>query len=104
MRSAESRVQVCPTWRGVGAFKEERGSDPMDQFCIYFNPSDFPGRFVVRRWRIFSNREGRMQIEPDKEPEGIVDTIEAARALIPCGLCQIPRAPQDDPSIVEVWI
>lgn len=34
----------------------------------------------------------------------VATTLEALRELIPQGLAMIPRAPSDDPVIVETWL
>lgn len=70
-------------------------------YAIYENPRDFPGKFVVRRWAIV---RGGMEPLPEAEPLGVVDTIEAARALVPQGLYPLGRQEQDDAVIREVWI
>lgn len=70
-----------------------------DFYVITANPSDFPGKHVVRRWRfqVFSSR-------PDVEPHAVVDTLDEARASIPAGRSRFRRAPADDPVIVETWL
>lgn len=68
-------------------------------FAIYQNPTDYPGRFVVRGWTWTAS-----SLAPDAEPTAVVDTLDAARAAIPAGLVCEPRAPGDDPVIVEVWL
>jgi len=57
-------------------------------FSIYENPTDYPGRFVVRGWTSTAS-----SLAPD-----------AARAAIPAELVCEPRAPGDDAVIVEVWL
>jgi hypothetical protein len=66
------------------------------QFTIYHRPDDAPDHWVVREWRIF-----RGNAEPG--PARIVDSLEDARAIVPAGMICIPRAPDDDPKIVETW-
>lgn len=73
-------------------------TDFLYQFVIYKHPSDFPEHFVVRRWRI-----GQGGLVPDPEPLGEVDNIDDARALVPHGLVNLGRMPDDDPIIFEVW-
>ena len=71
----------------------------MRQYVIYFNPSDFPGRYVVRGWTA-----GIGECQPDAEPLGVVDNLEAARAKIPPGLHRLSRLPGEDSVIVETWL
>ncbi len=75
-------------------------SNPVtEQYCIYWDPSDYPKRFVVRRWSI--NEDG----EPIPDPECIVRTrLTGARKVIPPGFVRIGRDKRDDKTIVEVWI
>lgn len=71
----------------------------MIQFVIYCHPSDYPDKFVVRRWVI-----GEKPV-PDKEPHIVCDSLEKARESIPNShrAC-IQRMTDDDPVIVEVWL
>jgi len=73
-------------------------------WVIYENPSDFPGRFVVRPQRIYPG--GQVEIPP--EPTAVVDSLELARWHVNAGrapgdLTWFPRQSEDDPSIVETW-
>ena len=68
----------------------------LPQFVVYRSPQDFPGKYVVRMWRIKDRMGPTNLIE-------IFDTLEQARGFIPCGLCCLPRFEQDDATIVEVW-
>lgn len=68
-------------------------------YTIYQNPSDFPGKFVVRQSLITEN--GINLVDP---PVSITETLEEARQTIPEGLTLIPRLPYDLPVIVECWI
>lgn len=66
------------------------------QFVIYEYPADYPEHFVVRRW----------EITPGSALPGdgsLHDTLEEARTMVPPGLVCLPRAPDDDAAIVEVW-
>lgn len=75
----------------------------MTQWIVYFNPSDYPGLYVVRPWDIV-----RGELEPRSRREHwLCSTLEEARALIlrgDPGLYCLPRNPGDDPVIVEVWL
>lgn len=77
----------------------------MIQYVIYGNPTDHPGRFVVRRWHI----DGKPPIGFRSEPTLMADcpTLEQARKAVqteaPGHVC-LQRCEHDDPSIVEVWV
>ena len=62
-------------------------SDGLAVYVIYANPSDYPGKYVVRRQVVTSTA-----IVNDAEPLGVVDTLDQARALLPVML------------IVETWL
>lgn len=69
-------------------------------YTVYFNPRDFPGLYVMRPFV----PKGEIA-----EPMGIAwtgKTLDEVRAKIPrdLGLVCVPRASQDHPSVVEVWI
>jgi hypothetical protein len=70
----------------------------MNQYVIYNNPKDYPGKFVVRQWII----------GPGTVHSGelicIASTIEEARAKMPHGVEQLPVFESDDPVIAEVWM
>jgi hypothetical protein len=72
----------------------------LSMWTIYDHPTDVPEPFgfVVREWQI-----GPAGAEPMSEARFAM-TLEAARELIPPGLYCLPRQPEDDPVIVEVWI
>lgn len=63
-------------------------------WVIYERPWDYPNNFVARAW------------EFDKPTEEILlgDSLEEVRQLLPAGLFRMPRAPTDDPVIVETWL
>lgn len=76
---------------------------PMDRalqmHVIYDHPIDFPEHFVVRVW-VIPPLGGEMP----SRGYVLASTIEEARAAIPAGLFCMPRLPDDDPAIVEVWL
>lgn len=73
---------------------------PLDMWVIYDHPADFPDVFVARRWEVL--REERATADIIK-----ADTLEQVRFVIErekhCSV-MLPRQPNDDPKIVEVWI
>lgn len=66
----------------------------LEIYVIYQNPNDYPGKFVVRRWR---------GLTPDPHAE-VRTTLTAARAAVPPGLVLLSRCPDDDPCIAETWL
>ena len=63
-------------------------------WTVYDSPIDLPGRFVARKWLLDQPTSELLQ---DK-------TLDGLRGKLPQGLTLLPRAPQDDPKIVETWI
>ena len=79
--------------------EESLDRDEVRVWVIYQDPSDYPGKFVVRR-----QVAGRGGVTADREPVAVVESIEAARAVLPSGLYRMHRHSEDDPVIVETWI
>jgi hypothetical protein len=76
----------------------------MTQWVVYFNPSDFPGLFVVRPWDIV---KGSPEPVARRAEHWVCGSLEEARALIlrgDPGLVCLARDPSDPPPIVEVWL
>lgn len=70
-------------------------AETIELLVVYKDPSDYPGKFVVRRWR--------NQV-PDSEPLMVCDSLEHARMAIPRDAGFLGRYEQDDPAILEVWL
>lgn len=72
----------------------------MLQYCIYLDPKDFPGRFVVRRMDVSGK-----QVVPEARPLGVLKTLDDARKLVPetHSFC-MPRMHGDDEVILETWM
>lgn len=68
-------------------------------YVIYFNPTDFPNKHVVRGFEI---KDG--DTIPQQYPECVVNTIDEARSYIPKGMIWIDRFENDDPCIVESYL
>jgi hypothetical protein len=71
----------------------------LTMFTIYDSPTNYPGRFVVRRWDIV-----RGQAEPQPREEVACATLCEARAYVPPGMERTVRDPSDVPCIVETWL
>lgn len=74
-------------------------SEPVEMFAIYKNPSDYPDRYVLRRWLVTDGG-----FVSDKHPMAVWSNLEEIRGEIPKGKVNIGRKPEDDPVIVEVWV
>jgi hypothetical protein len=72
---------------------------PMQMYCIYENPKDFPGKFAVREWLVAD-----AVVNAVVKVHAVVATLEEARATIPTGLIRSPRTDGDDACIVETWL
>lgn len=70
------------------------------QYAIYENPSDYPGRFVLRKWVVVRGNPNPLA---SPFPTCIATTIEVCRNAIPPGMVMI-KPKGGDPSIVEEWI
>lgn len=82
-------------------------------WVIYFNPTDYPGKYVLRAHDVFAGNP-----EPVIRPTCVVrSSLEEARAACPTfqmhehdgrtyatELVRMERHPSDDPTIVETWI
>jgi len=68
-------------------------------FAVYYNPTDYPGLFVVRR-----QVAGRGTVMADPNPLAVAPTLEGARLCIPPGVERFDRHPDDDQVIVETWM
>jgi hypothetical protein len=67
-------------------------------YVVYWNPKDFPGKFVVRRW-------GYTKFTPEpKEVIAVGLDLDEVREKIPAGLYRQSREKGDDSAIVEVWL
>lgn len=70
----------------------------MQAWTIYFNPSDFPGQYVTRRFDLVDG-----QALPSEEAY-VEGAIEQARHHVPQGLVRFERMPGDEPTILECWL
>lgn len=68
-------------------------------FTVYENPRDYPGQFVVRRWREMA---GAFKADPVLLYVG--PSLDDARAALPAGLHCVGRKPGDDMAILESWM
>jgi hypothetical protein len=68
-------------------------------WVVYWNPRDYPGRYVVRRQWV-----SRGDVYKEDYPKIVTKFLSEARDVIPDGLVNIGRMPEDDDVILEVWL
>ena len=88
------------TWNMTRTIRLENFDDldlsdyTMPLFTVYYNPDDFPGRFVVRLWDM-----------EQSTPFAILgESLEDVRSKLPHGLHRLPRNTNDAPAIIETWL
>lgn len=74
-------------------------ADKLLIWTVYNNPSDYPGKYVVR-WFCLAGDGAYTAAQPTI----ITDTLEEARAALPQGLHRLGRGTNDDHTIVETWV
>jgi hypothetical protein len=73
----------------------------MQQFVVYNSPDDYPGKYVLRRWWV---KQGEPEPVSDPAPVIVATSLSDVRAAVPFGLYCVPRAPNDEPCVHEVWL
>lgn len=68
-------------------------------WTVYDHPRDFPNNFVARRWLITA---AGPKATDDVVVMAKLDSFRAAMQR--CGRVCLPRRPNDDPVILEVWL
>lgn len=68
----------------------------LTMYVIYSHPADFPKSCVCRVWHGMTPEPGL--------PHIIGPTVADVRAMLPVGLTNIGRHPDDEAAIAEVWI
>lgn len=67
-------------------------------YCLYFDPKDYPGCYVVREW---------INGDPNPLPLIVTKTLEEARAAVfekrPDAV-KVVRSAEDDKVILESWL
>lgn len=75
-------------------------SDELPVYTVYYNPADFPGQYVVRRFVVTSGSAP----QADESPLYVGDSLERARDIIPPGLYCFSGDAADEPIVVESWM
>jgi hypothetical protein len=71
----------------------------LNMWTVYTRPREHPdARWMARRWIV-----GPGHLEPTCDMF-TADSLAELRMLLPAGLHCQPRQPNDDPTIVEVWL
>ena len=87
-------------WDAESYFREISENPFLSVWTVYFNPRDFPGKYVARRFNLF-----RGEMEPKASNEHFVaNSIDEVRRLLPMGLVCLQRSDGDDAKIVETWL
>jgi hypothetical protein len=73
----------------------------MTQWVVYWNPSDYPGKYVVRGVDIVRGPPAGFIFHPEC---ATFDSLEDARAALPPHLYRLERHTSDAVPIVEIWI
>lgn len=71
----------------------------MTFYAVYYNPTDFPGEWVVRRWVLV---DLLVRAEPQLWGQGA--TLQEVRRLRPPETLILPKREDDDPALWEVWV
>lgn len=72
---------------------------PIKFLVVYENPTDYPGKFVVRRWRVFLGGA-----YTDAEPLLVCETLEETSKLLRPGAINVAVDGFEDRAIREVWL
>lgn len=74
-------------------------TDALVMWTVYDHPTDFPNDYVARKWEL------------DSTGVHATDEVILHRRLAAVrgqmrvrGLTRLPRFPQDEPKIIEVWL
>jgi hypothetical protein len=97
----EVRVKAPKAYRALLSAKvsyESLDKSILQLFTVYRYPSDYPDKYVLRRWDI--GRNGSRATSWVRT----ADMLEEIRSFVPYGLCRMMRNPEDDPCIEETWI
>ena len=68
-------------------------------YTIYDNPTDYPGRVVLRRFTV--TKDGTAA---DPDPIYVGNSVAEARAAVPAGHVRIDRSPADPTCVVETHL
>jgi len=72
--------------------------DALEMWVVYDHPRDMPDYFIARLWEV---EAGKTTATPILRA---APTLDEVRAMLPHGLVNIGRMPEDEPQIVEIWV
>jgi hypothetical protein len=78
----------------------ERRRDELPIYTVYYNPADYPGKYVMRRFVITAKGE----CVADEKPICVVSALGRIHDWLPEGLVYIPRAESDDDVIIGSFL
>lgn len=81
---------------------EAMASGSLNIWTVYDHPADFPHSYVARRYEVGPGG-------PDGTGHATGDIVQGELSIIResfrrCGLTRLPRDPNDDATIVEIWL
>lgn len=92
------RCPFCAKVHERGDWSAPKGGH-LNLYVIYAHPRDEPDYFVVRCWR---TKAGAAEATAE---HALADSVEEARAVLPGWAdFHMGRRPDDDKTIVEVWM
>lgn len=87
----------CDNFAGCISQEDLKLMGVLEMWVISERPSDFPTKFVARKWEVAKTPELTADIL-------VADSLEEVRGMIPQGLYRLARDPSDEPQIVETWL
>lgn len=70
----------------------------LSMWVIYYNPTDYPGKTLARRWDVTTVDTPTNEILVS---DNLLDLRVRFESM---GLVCLGRSPEDDPVILEVWV
>jgi hypothetical protein len=83
--------------------QQKMSREVMKQYVLYKNPSDYPGKFVLREWHIVHGNPNPVPVDKPVMIEDNVDSIQKLMDANP-NLYWLQRSKDDDPCILGTWI
>ena len=100
-RLADFKEIVQQAVKFIERYNSQKGLDVksvLDIYVVYEHPTDYPDKFVLRKWAITPN-----EIHPEKTVI-VEDTLEALHKHVPHNMARIERNILDEPQIIEIWL
>lgn len=84
----------------INSFTEDieiRKISNLPMISIYFDPKDYPGKYVAR---VFDISVGKVNAT---RYIMLSDNLEDLRSAMPTNFTHMDKSPNDDPQLLEVW-